>query len=502
MRMYLLLKERAASYRADPEVLEAHRGRRRRSTPRRWARRDARRPAGGPQRLRGLRPRCDRPAAGTASSGCTSSRSSTCSAPADPVPERRDAMTLVAGIDSSTQSCKVVIRDAETGALAREGRAPHPDGTAVDPAAWWDALQRAAAEAGGLDDVAALSVGGPAARHGLPGRGRRRGPRRAAVERHPLGRCRDATWSRSWAGRDAWAAAVGSVPVASFTVTKLRWLADHEPDNARRTAAVCLPHDWLTWRLAGARRHRRARHGPQRRQRHRLLVAGDRAVPARPARARPRPSAVVPRVLGPSEPGRRIGRRDPRPRRRRQRGVGARGRGPAGRRDRLDRHVGGGVRGQRHTDRRPDRDRRRVRVGHRRLPAAGLHHERGAGARRDDRGCWGSTRRACPTSRSRPRAAADGVVLVPYLEGERTPNRPDATGSLHGLTLAHLDARPPGPRRGRGPALRARRRARCACCPRGSGRPRHPDRRRRPVGGGAGARAGRAGPHCLGARAR
>ena len=42
------------------------------------------------------------------------------------------------------------------------------------------------------------------------------------------------------------------VPVASFTVTKLRWLAEHEPASARATAAVCLPHDWLTWRLRGA----------------------------------------------------------------------------------------------------------------------------------------------------------------------------------------------------------------------------------------------------------
>jgi xylulokinase len=53
-------------------------------------------------------------------------------------------------------------------------------------------------------------------------------------------------------GAAAWAAATGSVPVASFTVTKLRWLARSEPDNAARTAAVCLPHDWLTWQLAGA----------------------------------------------------------------------------------------------------------------------------------------------------------------------------------------------------------------------------------------------------------
>ncbi|HEX2773476.1 MAG TPA: xylulose kinase, partial [Micromonosporaceae bacterium] len=67
-------------------------------------------------------------------------------------------MPLVAGVDSSTQSCKVVIRDAETGELVRQGRAPHPDGTEVDPRAWWDALQRAAAEAGGFHDVAAVSV--------------------------------------------------------------------------------------------------------------------------------------------------------------------------------------------------------------------------------------------------------------------------------------------------------------------------------------------------------
>ena len=46
-----------------------------------------------------------------------------------------------------------------------------------------------------------------------------------------------------------WAEHTGSVPNASFTVTKLRWLADHEPDNAARIAPVLLPHDWLTWRL-------------------------------------------------------------------------------------------------------------------------------------------------------------------------------------------------------------------------------------------------------------
>ncbi len=56
------------------------------------------------------------------------------------------------------------------------------------------------------------------------------------------------------AGARWWADAVGSVPVASYTVTKLRWLADNEPENAARIAAVALPHDWLTWKILGAGR--------------------------------------------------------------------------------------------------------------------------------------------------------------------------------------------------------------------------------------------------------
>ena len=69
-------------------------------------------------------------------------------------------MTLVAGVDSSTQSCKVVIRDLTTGAVVRSGRAPHPEGTEVDPNAWWDALLAAIGAGGGFDDVAAVSIAG------------------------------------------------------------------------------------------------------------------------------------------------------------------------------------------------------------------------------------------------------------------------------------------------------------------------------------------------------
>ena len=156
-------------------------------------------------------------------------------------------MTLVAGVDSSTQSCKVVIVDAATGALVRSGRASHPDGTEVDPAAWWAALQDAITAAGGLDDVAAISIAGQ--QHGmvvLDAEGE--------VIRPAL------LWNdtRSAAAAVELAtefpdivARTGSRPVASFTATKLRWLRDAEPENAAKVAAVALPHDWLTWRLRG-----------------------------------------------------------------------------------------------------------------------------------------------------------------------------------------------------------------------------------------------------------
>jgi xylulokinase len=160
-------------------------------------------------------------------------------------------MTLVAGIDSSTQSCKVVIRDAETGALVRTGWAPHPDGTEVDPERWWEAAQSALGAAGGLDDVAAISVA--AQQHGMVCLDEAGGVVRPALLWNDLRSGPAADSLVAELGAEAWANAVGSRPLASFTVAKLRWLAEHEPDKARRTVAVCLPHDWLTWRLLGGK---------------------------------------------------------------------------------------------------------------------------------------------------------------------------------------------------------------------------------------------------------
>jgi xylulokinase len=52
-------------------------------------------------------------------------------------------------------------------------------------------------------------------------------------------------------GAADWAAACGSVPVAAFTIAKLSWLHRSEPDAWSRLAHVVLPHDWLTSQLTG-----------------------------------------------------------------------------------------------------------------------------------------------------------------------------------------------------------------------------------------------------------
>jgi xylulokinase len=160
-------------------------------------------------------------------------------------------VALVAGIDSSTQSCKVVVCDADTGEIVRSASAPHPDGTEIDPRLWWSALQSAITAAGGLDDVEAVSVG--AQQHGMVCLDEGGNVvRDALLWNDTRSSAAAADLVDELGGAGAWADRIGVVPVAAITATKLRWLTDAEPAHADATAAVCLPHDWLTWRLSGS----------------------------------------------------------------------------------------------------------------------------------------------------------------------------------------------------------------------------------------------------------
>ncbi|MGH3504980.1 MAG: xylulokinase [Nocardioidaceae bacterium] len=156
-------------------------------------------------------------------------------------------MPKVAGVDCSTQSTKVVVCDADSGEVLAEGSAAHPEGTEVDPNAWWSAFEEASH--GLLEDVTAIGVGGQ--QHGLVALDDSNQAVRPALLWNDT---RSAAAAERLVGElggpGEWAQAVGSVPVASFTVTKLRWMAECEPDLAERVATVMLPHDWITWRLS------------------------------------------------------------------------------------------------------------------------------------------------------------------------------------------------------------------------------------------------------------
>ena len=276
------------------------------------------------------------------------------------------------------------------------------------------------------------------------------------------------------------------------------------PANADRTAAVCLPHDWLTWQLSADRRPGRAGHRPRRRERHRLLVGPHRRVPPRPARAarcaaagrpcpawpgRPRPSgtlrggSAVARARAPATTPRPPSASPPGPATSSSRSAPPAWSPPSPTTAVAD--ATGTVAGFADA------------TGHHLPLVATLNAARVLDAAAP---LLGVDHAGSPTSRCRRRPGAGGLVLVPYLEGERTPNLPRATGSVHGLTLRTSTPAPLGARRGRGPAVRAGRRHRGG---RRAGRGRRAgaaDRRRRAVTGGAAARAGDLRP--AGARCR
>ena len=343
-------------------------------------------------------------------------------------------MPLVLGVDSSTQATKVEVRDADDGTLVGTARAPHPSTTPPrseqEPAVWLAALEDCVAEVG-LRDVVAASVAGQ--QHGLVALDGDGEVIRPAKLWNDTESAPDADWLvEQLGGPAAWAEACGSVPVASFTITKLSWLHRSEPEAWDRLARVLLPHDWLTLQLTGETVTDRGDASGTGYWspaggvwRHDLLAVVDGDADWAPC---------LPRVLGPLEAaGPWIGR-----------DVTV---GP-GTGDNMAAALGIGlvpgdvavslgtsgtvfsVAGQPVAD-----------------PTGAVAGFADATGRFLPLVCTlNATKVTDAVARllgvdaagladlalSAP-AGADGVVLVPYLDGERTPNRPDATGTLTGL---------------------------------------------------------------------
>jgi xylulokinase len=353
-------------------------------------------------------------------------------------------------VDTSTQSCKIVIRDAATGEPHRSGRAAHPEGTEVDPAAWWQAFLTAADAAGGLDDVEAISVGGQ--QHGLvalDGEGQVIRPallwndtRSAGAAERLIAELGNGDRT---AGARAWVNAIGSVPVASLTITKLRWLAESEPANAARIAAVALPHDWLTWKLAGARSLEElvtdrsdasgTGYWSPFTEGYQLELLADAL--GRPSDRLP----ILPRVAGPSEvAGEATGR-----------GLSNAVLGPGGG-DNAAAALGLGLRQGdvaisigtsgvvSAISSVPVADESGLVAGF--ADAAGSYLPlactlNGARVVEAVRAFLGVSYEEFDRLALSAPPGSDGLVMVPYLEGERTPNKPHAAGAWHGWRLGN-----------------------------------------------------------------
>jgi xylulokinase len=166
-------------------------------------------------------------------------------------------MPVVAGVDSSTQSCTVVLYH-DSGALLASASAPHPGTTAPgseqDPRAWWIALSRALEEACmsarvRAADIAALSVA--AQHHGLVPLGSGGDLLRPARLWNDTTSAPQADRLVARLGIEAWLRRTGSVPSAAFTISKLAWLSENEPATFAALRMSLLPHDWLTLQLTG-----------------------------------------------------------------------------------------------------------------------------------------------------------------------------------------------------------------------------------------------------------
>ncbi|MGH9122023.1 MAG: xylulokinase [Acidimicrobiales bacterium] len=347
-------------------------------------------------------------------------------------------MGWVVGVDSSTSACKVQVRDLDTGRVRAEGHAPHspttPPRSEQDPRAWEVALRRACAQAGVPDMHPPETIAIGAQQHGLVVVDPAGKPLRPAKLWNDTESAPDATalLDALPEGARGWAAACGSVPLPAFTITKLRWLHRCEPTTFRAIDGVLLPHDWLTSRLTGSWTTDRGDASgtgywspAESRYRFDLLQLVDTETDW---------PALVPEVLAPRAVAGEW----------RQTGATV----APGTGDNMAAALGLGLRpGDLALSFGTSATAFTVTAAPAEDPTGTVAGFADATGRFLPLVCtMNATRVTDAVARllgvDRPRfdqlalqggAGAGGLVLVPYLDGERTPNRPDARGSLYGL---------------------------------------------------------------------
>jgi len=169
-------------------------------------------------------------------------------------------MSLFIGIDSGTQSVKAVVLDLESGRVVAEARAPHRliDGLPAGhmeqhPRDWVAALETVIADvAGRIERSRVRGIGVSGQQHGfvpLDAKGEVIRPAKLWCDTSTAPEC--AILTRKLGGPKAVLRKTGMPFLPGYTAPKILWMKRHEPANFRRLRHVLLPHDYLNFYLTG-----------------------------------------------------------------------------------------------------------------------------------------------------------------------------------------------------------------------------------------------------------
>ena len=173
-----------------------------------------------------------------------------------------NARDVYVGIDSGTQSTKVLLVDGDTGSALGSGSAPHqlienlpPGHLEQHPQDWFGALEQAlgqALESSRIDPARVTAFGVSGQQHGLvalDGAGNVIRPAKLWCDTSTAPQCERIL--AQLGGVQRFIGLTGNALPPGYTASKLAWLKEHEPDNFDRLATILLPHDYLNYRLTG-----------------------------------------------------------------------------------------------------------------------------------------------------------------------------------------------------------------------------------------------------------
>ncbi len=169
-------------------------------------------------------------------------------------------MSTYLGIDLGTQSLKAIVYDAEARSVLASGSSEldmiaRPDGTREQLAEWWVAALATALqqiEPGFKSGIKAIGVSGQ--QHGfvpVAEDGRVLAPVKLWCDTATTVECDEI--AEAFGGQQRCIDEVGNAVLPGYTAPKIRWLKNHRPDAYQAMTTVMLPHDYLNFYLTGER---------------------------------------------------------------------------------------------------------------------------------------------------------------------------------------------------------------------------------------------------------